>query len=55
MWKDRPSFLNWKESQKTVSHGTASGKGPPVGGDLVGRPELAYYEGKLTLLSPLGG
>jgi heme-degrading monooxygenase HmoA len=58
IWKDKPSFLNWKEAQKNVSHGSASPKGPggpPVGGDLIGRPELAYYEGKLTLLSPLGG
>eukprot|EP00596_Hydrurales_sp_CCMP1899_P010471 CAMPEP_0119040054 /NCGR_PEP_ID=MMETSP1177-20130426/9875_1 /TAXON_ID=2985 /ORGANISM="Ochromonas sp, Strain CCMP1899" /LENGTH=318 /DNA_ID=CAMNT_0007004741 /DNA_START=63 /DNA_END=1019 /DNA_ORIENTATION=- len=60
IWKDKSSFLNWKEAQKSTPHGTASPGpkgpgGPPVGGDLIGRPELAYYEGKLTLLSPLGG
>lgn len=65
MWKDKTSFLNWKESQKEKTHGAgaaptagtagAAPRGPPVGGDLIGRPELAYYEGKLTLLSPLGG
>ena len=62
IWKDKASFQNWKESQSEKPHGTgaadsstAAPRGPPVGGDLVGRPELAYYEGKLTLLSPLGG
>lgn len=57
IWKDRASFLNWKAARSVGEkpHGGGAGKGGPVGGDLVGRPELAYYEGKLTLLSPLGG
>ena len=56
MWKDKASFQNWKaaQSQGEKPHGGGGAGGPP-GGDLIGRPQLAYYEGKLTLLSPLGG
>lgn len=53
IWKDKASFLNWRttRAEDPKSHG---GRGP-VTGEIAGRPEIAFYEGKLTLLSPLGG
>jgi heme-degrading monooxygenase HmoA len=46
-WKDKASYLNWKAS--------TSGSIDTMASNLSGQPGMAYYEGKLTLLSPLGG
>jgi heme-degrading monooxygenase HmoA len=58
-WSSKEAFLNWKEAQKTVVHGGgASSSGGvsagPVKGDLLGPPKVAYYEGKLALMSKEG-
>ena len=66
IWKDKASFFGWKERNTLPEHGPAPGGspaegppqgpgGPPLGGIFKGRPEIAYYEGKLTLLSSRGG
>lgn len=46
-WKDKAAYLNWKSSTSEIIDSVANG--------LSGQPGIAYYEGKLTLLSPLGG
>lgn len=53
IWKDKASFLNWRTAR--IEDGKSHGGRGPVNGELAGRPEIAYYEGKLTLQSPLGG
>lgn len=49
IWKDKESFLNWKNTPKDIHNNNQE---QSKGGELIGRPELAYYQGKLTLLAP---
>ena len=56
IWKDRASYMGWREVQpQRIINTDDSATTPPGRGMFDGKPELAYYEGKLTMSSPLGG
>lgn len=55
IWKDRASYMAWRTVQPERIISTKPENAAPDGrGMFDGAPELAFYEGKLTLLSPLG-
>ena len=47
-WKDKAAFEAWRALPQSGAHGSA-----PIG-EVVGRPSIAMYEGKLALASPRG-